>query len=47
MIFSPRVAPMYVKASAANGTVTAAAWNAGTAASLPLKNVSASHGARK
>ena len=39
MIFRPRVAPMYVNASAANGTVTAAARNAGAAASLPPKNV--------
>ena len=45
MILRPRVAPMYVKARAANGTVTAAARNAGVATdSLPL-NVRASQGA--
>ena len=44
MIFSPRVDPIDVKASAANGTVKAAARNAGVAtASFPEK-VRASHG---
>src|ERR671931_1748555 len=44
MIFRPRVAPMYVNASAANGTVTAAARNAGSAADGTAVNRSASQG---
>ena len=47
MIFRPRVAPMYVNASAANGTVTAAARNAGSATSGTAVNRSASHCAEK
>ena len=43
MIFRPRVAPMYVNASAANGTVSAAARNAGSDTSGTAVNRSASH----
>ena len=45
MIFRPRVAPLWVNASAASGTVTAAARNAGVATASPPLNVRASHGA--
>src|SRR5262245_56333975 len=44
MIFRPRVAPMYTNASAAKGTVIAAARNAGSAVSGIAVNRSASHG---
>src|SRR6266508_1404060 len=45
MIFRPRVAPMYVKARAARGTVTAAARNAGSAAAGRAENRPARRGA--